>query len=147
MAKNCNRCGRPLAQSENYYCEDCRQIVRQEYLDKEKNPKSEQSRNDNPSVLSSTNTWASSPANPIGTALKICGFIYIGLAVIWGFIVGESGSYCGEAFNWSVALPTIFVGSVAGLLIAGIGEIILLLQGSNDKLIAMIRMTEEKNIK
>lgn len=146
MAKNCNKCGKPLVTNENYYCEDCRLIVRQEYLDKEKTPKSEQSENDNPSGLKLSNSWASTPVNSIGTALKTIGFISIGLAVIVGlivgFVTGTLDDYNSVVYNWGFALVTMFAGSLAGLLIAGIGEIVLLLQGSNDKLIAIIRMTE-----
>jgi len=149
MAKNCNKCGKSLEKSENYYCEDCRVIVRQEFIDREKATKGEQSDNNNSGRLKPTNTWASSPENSIGTALKISGFIYIGLAVIGGFIVGAatatSDGYYGTVYNWGAAIVMMFAGSLAGLLIAGIGEIILLLQGSNDKLIAMIRMTDDKN--
>jgi uncharacterized protein YbjQ (UPF0145 family) len=37
MAKTCNRCGRDLVMKEELYCEECRLIVRQEFIDKKDN--------------------------------------------------------------------------------------------------------------
>lgn len=129
MTKICNRCGKDLVKGEILYCEECRQVVRQEYLEKQNtsNPPDTQTNNMKSMNASSTNR--------IGNALKIVGFMYIGVCIIRGLIFLRSD---GDGYNLYDAIASTFLTSAFGLLISGIGEIILLLQANYDKLILML---------
>lgn len=128
MTKTCNRCGKDLIKGEPFYCEECRQIVRQEYLEKENTSNPSDTQANSRKSINATST------NRIGNALKIFGFIYIGFSIIAGLVA--IGSNLGM-YNLGAAISSTFLTSAFGLLISGIGEIILLLQANYDKLKSM----------
>ncbi|QHI73606.1 hypothetical protein [Aminipila terrae] len=129
MTKRCNRCGKNLEKGEVLYCEECRQIVHQEYLEKQNTSNTLDTQTNKLKSINAPST------NRIGNALKIVGFIYIGVCIIYRLIIPGSDSV---GYNLYDAIVSTFCASAFGLLISGIGEIILLLQANYDNLKSML---------
>lgn len=151
MAKTCNRCGKVLVDKEVYYCEPCRQIVRQEFIAKEndeKNTNTEINGTEAINVNGNAPNYAEQ-SNTIGRLVKTLGFVFIIISILGGLIIGSmTGTYDDfyerTRFNWGVALSIMLGGSFYGLMIIAVGEIILLLQGSNNKLSALLKLIENQ---
>lgn len=150
MANNrCKMCGKYLnwnqTLDENGFCLACHNVYVSPRIE------AESSSSCNSDTATSTNPNSSTylndisgihlyleQSNTIGNAVKIIGIILIFISFILGLIIGsQTGDY-----NWATAFMIMIGGSFYGLLIMAIGEIVLLLQGGNNKLKVLIKLIE-----
>lgn len=82
--------------------------------------------------------------NSYSKALRIFGWVYIGLGVIGSFVIGNTfQTYYGD-FNFALFLASLFIAGLFGALILGLAEIIRLLN-DNRRLLASIAQGNDLN--